>query len=86
MVVHACNPSYSGGRGKIWIWGQPGQKCETLGWRHGQVVESLPSRHKAPSSDLNAAKKKKSKRSGGVAQVVEPSKHKALSSIPDTVK
>jgi hypothetical protein len=50
------------------------------------VVESLPSRHKAPSSDLNAAKKKKSKRSGGVAQVVEPSKHKALSSIPDTVK
>jgi hypothetical protein len=60
MVVHACNPSYLGDRGRrISIWGQPGQKQETLSDKQTKkqkrtgviapVIGPLPHKHKTLS-------------------------------------
>jgi hypothetical protein len=60
MVEHHCNPSYSEGRSRIVIQGQPWQKLETF------------------------PEKNKSKRTEGVAQMVDclASKLEALGLIP----
>jgi hypothetical protein len=73
MVVHVCNPSYLGGRGKrISVRGrQPGQKHKMLSgkqtkskkdWGMAQVVESLLNKQKALSLIPTTEKKKKKRK------------------------
>jgi hypothetical protein len=65
MVVHACCPSYSGGRGRRIVFrGQPWEKLEMLSknkraWGMTQVVEHLPSKHEVLSSNTNTTTKKR---------------------------
>jgi hypothetical protein len=65
VMVHTCNPSSLGGRGrKVRVHGWPRQKHKTLSgkqknWGMVQIVEHVPHRLKTLSSVLNNAKKKK---------------------------
>jgi hypothetical protein len=67
VVVYACNPSYSGGRGRIVVQGWPRQKCTTLSEKQtknpkdlwfGSRVECLPNNHGLSSIPSTTKKKK----------------------------
>lgn len=69
-VVHACDPSHVGGRGRR-IQGQPWKKeWETLteniskikGLGRAQMVDHLPTKHWVLSSNLSTTQKKRKKR------------------------
>jgi hypothetical protein len=63
MIVHVCNPSYSGGRGRrILVPGQPRQKHETLSEKQtkarkagvmARAIEHLPSNLVPKKCSLN---------------------------------
>jgi hypothetical protein len=88
MVVHSCNPSYSGSGGS-WFEASPGKKLGVVAHnchpsytgyinRRVRVQASLGIKQNSISKTTNA------ERAGGRAQVVERlhSKTKALSSAP----
>jgi hypothetical protein len=65
MEAHACNPTYLGGRNRrITVQGQLARKKKVGGRQVGsmaQVVECLPSKYKALSSNPSPIKKEKQK-------------------------
>jgi hypothetical protein len=76
MVAHACNPVYSGGKGKDYklrpAWAKlvrPYLKKTKNPQKAGdmaQVVEYLPSKHETLGSVTSTRKKRKKKPGGGV--------------------
>jgi hypothetical protein len=71
-VVHACNPSYSGGRNQKDHSSKPAGKinCETLSQKYStqnraggvtQVIQCLPNKCEALSSNPSTAKQRKKK-------------------------
>jgi hypothetical protein len=59
------DPSYTGGIGGLWSRANPRQEGNALsktyakkGWGAAQMIESLPSKSKAPSSNPSTTKKK----------------------------